>query len=66
MERTQTICCPNCGRKGERHYISEHNLVRTQCPECDYLLVTCSLTGKVIEAYAPGLFAQNLCWAVSR
>jgi hypothetical protein len=56
----QEIRCPNCGRYGERHHIAESNLTRTQCPECDYLLVTCSLTGKVIEAYAPGLSTAAL------
>ncbi|MCG9890986.1 MAG: replication restart DNA helicase PriA [Thermosynechococcaceae cyanobacterium MS004] len=57
MTQIETIRCPNCGRPGERHHIEERHLVRTQCPECDYLMVTCSLTGKVIEAYAPGLSA---------
>ncbi len=55
MNRIEAVRCPNCGRYGERYYLSDRNLVRTQCSECDYLLVTCSLTGKVIEAYAPGL-----------
>jgi uncharacterized Zn finger protein len=57
MTRIESIRCPNCGRPGERHHIEESHLVRTQCPECDYLMVMCSLTGKVIEAYAPGLSA---------
>jgi hypothetical protein len=55
MTQIETIRCPNCGRYGERHHIEESNIVRTQCPECDYLMVACSLTGRVIEAYAPGL-----------
>jgi hypothetical protein len=50
----QQICCPNCGsREAERHYVAE--LIRTQCPDCDYLLITCATTAKVVEAYVPGV-----------
>jgi hypothetical protein len=49
------ICCPNCGSPAERHYIHAHKLVQTQCPSCDYFIVTRSDTGKVVEAHAPGL-----------
>jgi ribosomal protein L37AE/L43A len=51
----QKIRCPNCGSEGERHYIVHSQLSRTQCPVCDYLMVSCMRTGKVIEAYAPGI-----------
>ncbi|AFZ04382.1 hypothetical protein Cal6303_5499 [Calothrix sp. PCC 6303] len=51
----QKIRCPNCGSEGERHYISQSQITRTQCPSCDYLMVSCTRTGKVIEAYAPGI-----------
>jgi len=54
------ICCPNCGSCAERHYLTLERLVRTQCATCDYLMITCSHTGKVVEAYAPGIYAQNL------
>jgi uncharacterized Zn finger protein len=60
MIQIEAIRCPNCGRFGERHHIAESNITRTQCPECDYLLVTCSLTGRVIEAYAPGLSTASI------
>jgi hypothetical protein len=60
MTHIETVRCPNCGRYGERHHIQESNIVRTQCPECDYLLVACSLTGKVIECYAPGLSTASV------
>jgi hypothetical protein len=30
-------------------------VIETSCPVCDYLLVSCSRTGNVLEAYAPGL-----------
>ena len=53
----QVIRCPNCGRPAERHHLSDVQLTRTQCPTCDYLMVTCARTGKVVEAYAPGILA---------
>ncbi|MCG8363996.1 MAG: replication restart DNA helicase PriA [Pseudanabaenales cyanobacterium] len=57
----QSICqrvhCPNCGCSAERYHLKDQRLIRTQCPHCDYLMITCSRTGKVIEAYAPGIFA---------
>lgn len=54
----QNIRCPNCGSEAERYYLLNSQLTRTQCLSCDYLLVTCSRTGKVIEAYAPGVYFQ--------
>lgn len=59
MQIVQKIRCPNCGSEGERHYLSDSQLTRTQCPTCDYLMISCTLTGKVIEAYAPGIFARR-------
>lgn len=55
----QAVRCPNCGSLGERHHLLKSQLTRTQCPSCDYLMVTCSRTGKVIEAYAPGIYAPQ-------
>ncbi|WP_225880424.1 replication restart DNA helicase PriA [Anabaenopsis elenkinii] len=55
MNTFQKIHCPNCGSDAERHYINDSHLTRTQCPTCDYLMISCTLTGKVIEAYAPGI-----------
>ncbi|MEP0911389.1 replication restart DNA helicase PriA [Leptolyngbya sp. ST-U4] len=52
---SQSIRCPNCGSPGERLYLVNQQLIQTQCPTCDYLLITCSRTGNVIEAYAPGI-----------
>lgn len=51
------VHCPNCGQLADRHHLEQNQLVRTQCHHCDYLMITCATTGKVIEAYAPGLFA---------
>lgn len=55
---SQQVHCPNCGHLAERYHLEADHLVRTQCGACDYLMITCSKTGKVIEAYAPGLFAH--------
>ncbi len=53
-----TIHCPNCGSLAERFHLQADGLLRTQCRACDYLMITCDKTGRVIEAYAPGLYAQ--------
>ncbi|WP_110985329.1 replication restart DNA helicase PriA [Acaryochloris thomasi] len=59
MTRIENIRCSNCGSPAERHHL-EQSLIRTQCAYCDYLMITCSKTGKVIEAYAPGLSLEQL------
>ncbi|NJL65645.1 MAG: replication restart DNA helicase PriA [Methylacidiphilales bacterium] len=59
MQVIQKVRCPNCGSEGERHYIADSQVTRTQCPVCDYLMVSCTRTGKVIEAYAPGITARR-------
>ena len=59
MQIKQNIRCPNCGSEAERYYILNSQLTRTQCLRCDYLMVMCSRTGKVIEAYAPGVYFQT-------
>ncbi|MEM9121018.1 MAG: replication restart DNA helicase PriA [Cyanobacteria bacterium P01_F01_bin.56] len=53
------VNCPNCGGNASRHFLAKDKLIRTQCPHCDYLMITCSHTGNVIEAYAPGLMATT-------
>jgi hypothetical protein len=59
MQIVQKVCCPNCGSGAERYYISDSQITRTQCATCDYLMISCTRTGKVIEAYAPGIFAKR-------
>lgn len=54
MNKTQIIPCPNCGDRATRKVVSD-SIKRTSCEACDYLLVQCLKTGKVIEAYAPGV-----------
>ena len=60
MQIIQKVRCPNCGSEAERHYIASDQLTRTQCPSCDYLMVMCFRTGKVIEAYAPGVYPDAI------
>lgn len=55
MQPAQAIYCPNCGSQAERHHLLNLQLTRTQCSSCDYLMITCVKTGRVIEAYAPGI-----------
>jgi predicted RNA-binding Zn-ribbon protein involved in translation (DUF1610 family) len=59
MQVVQTVRCPNCGSHAERIQIEPGALTRTQCPECDYLMITCAKSGRVIEAYAPGIYARR-------
>ncbi|MCU0515300.1 MAG: replication restart DNA helicase PriA [Oscillatoria sp. Prado101] len=59
MHAKQEIRCPNCGSHAERHYLASSDLTRTQCPTCDYLMIACSRTGRVTEAYAPGIYARR-------
>ena len=54
MTITKIIYCPNCGDRATES-ISENDVKRTACPNCDYLLVQCAKTARVIEAYAPGI-----------
>lgn len=56
----QSVRCPNCGNHAERHYVLESKITRTQCPSCDYLMVTYTESGRVIEAYAPGISVCSL------
>jgi predicted RNA-binding Zn-ribbon protein involved in translation (DUF1610 family) len=53
-ETLHLVRCPNCGSIAERSMI-EHKLLKTECHSCDYLLISCKTTGKVVESYAPGI-----------
>ena len=57
MNIKQKIYCPNCGDRAERYQSLETKIIRTSCHSCDYLLVQCAETGRVIEAYAPGIYS---------
>ena len=60
VDFVQTVRCPTCGSLAERRLLSSCQTsigeccVRTACEACDYLLISGSLTGRVLEAYAPG------------
>jgi predicted RNA-binding Zn-ribbon protein involved in translation (DUF1610 family) len=56
IPKKHQIRCPNCGAHAERKY---HNqLTHTECPACDYLMITRTATGEVVEAYAPGIYPR--------
>ncbi|NJK38496.1 MAG: pyruvate formate lyase-activating protein [Oscillatoriales cyanobacterium RM1_1_9] len=57
MTTQQTVRCPNCGSLAERWHHA--NSIQTECSACDYLMVTCSKTGNVLEAYAPGISVSD-------
>lgn len=64
MTTIQTIPCPNCGDRATKTIIDQE-IRRISCRCCDYLLVQCLKTGKVIEAYAPGINSYCLIDSVS-
>ncbi len=49
--------CPNCGAYGERTYYNQ--LTKTECHSCDYLMITYTKTGQVVEAHAPGIYFET-------
>jgi hypothetical protein len=51
----ETIFCPNCGKEARNYHILPEEILRTSCRSCDYLMIKCARSGKVIEAYAPGV-----------
>lgn len=57
------IRCPNCGAVANTVCLennSTNRIIQTSCYKCDYFMVSCSLTGKVLEAYAPGLTYREI------
>jgi ribosomal protein S27AE len=62
----QKVHCPNCGSSAERHHLDGGKLIRTQCATCDYLMITCTITAKVIEAYAPGIAADRKVFSYAK
>ncbi len=63
MDLLTLIRCPNCGALARRllsdrlpfcHRCPDHQIAKTECPVCDYLMLMCWQDGKVLEAYAPG------------
>ena len=63
MNRTYTVRCPDCGSLALRTHLNnrveprrgraiDDETIETECPSCDYLLVTCSVSGKVLDAHS--------------
>lgn len=63
--KVQRVHCPTCGSSAERYHLTEGNTVRTQCSSCDYLMVACANTGRVIESYAPSFSPATLATSLS-
>jgi len=71
MQIRQRVRCPNCGCEAKRCYFTneqpghqhcpDRQTIQTECPACDYLMVMCASTGRVIEAYAPGISVLAEC-----
>ena len=69
IDIVQKISCPNCGSKAMRRYFTSNEtahsncpnkqVVYTECPICDYLMVMCSLSGNVLEAEFSSTFSVN-------
>ena len=69
MDINHKIPCPNCGGKANRRYFVSNEtfynrcqgdrIIQTECPECDYLLVMCSLNGSVVEACSSSTSAKT-------
>jgi transposase-like protein len=59
MTKIQIIHCPNCGDRATKE-ITDNDIQRIACRNCDYLLVQCAKTAKVIEAYAPGFNSYSV------
>lgn len=60
MMKRQMVHCPNCGSLAEQIYCSNTSQIETQCLTCDYLMIICANTGRVVEFYAPGIYPQQL------
>ena len=61
----QVVSCPNCGGRATRyctphletdpHSGPKHLICRTECPDCDYLMMMCVTEGELTQVYSPDL-----------
>ena len=61
MNRTFKVPCPNCGGAATRSYFTsqeakyencpKNQVIQVECSDCDYLMIMCSASGSVVEAY---------------
>ncbi|MEO1693272.1 MAG: replication restart DNA helicase PriA [Cyanobacteria bacterium J06631_6] len=66
MNRTFEVSCPNCGGSATRSYFTSqesrysncprNQVIQVECADCDYLMVMCSVSGNVVEAYDSATF----------
>lgn len=55
MQTLEAIRCPNCGNLAERYYFIKRQESQTQCPFCDYfMLSSVHSMSKVLSAHAAG------------
>ena len=59
MQTLQAIRCPNCGKLAERYYFIKRQESQTQCPFCDYFMLSSVRTGKVLEAHVTRIYARS-------
>ena len=64
MNQTYTVRCSDCGSLALRTLLIDtvnkfnscrcpgNQTVKTECPNCDYLLIICSANGKVVDAHS--------------
>lgn len=62
MDHTYTVRCPDCGSSALRSHLtstlgvtnghSNSQTIKTECPSCDYLLITCPASGNVIDTHS--------------
>lgn len=64
----QQVRCPHCGAIADRYFLdisqfskqlfqpgsADEVVTRTVCERCDYLMVLCSKSDRVLEAYIAG------------
>ena len=55
MKQTYTVRCSDCGSLALRTHLVNYPhspTTKTECPSCDYLLITCSNSGRVIDTHS--------------
>ena len=72
MQKQLMVRCPNCGSFAHRQLLSHYvatkpgkahapQVIRTECPHCDYLVVICQEDEEIYSVYSPvmSLFAAT-------
>ncbi len=59
MRAIKQVRCPNCGTMAEREHLPAYKSTTTACPACEYFLMSCVLTGNVLECSSPGIYASK-------